>query len=1026
MTGPGPAVLADRLSAPSGTVTFLFTDVEGSTRLLERLRGDYSIVLAEQRDLMRAAFERWDGFEVDTQGDSFFVAFPRAIDAVQCAVEAQREISAHSWPQSAEVRVRMGIHTGEPVISQTGYIGMDVHRAARIGAAGHGGQILLSGTTHQLVAHELPDGVDLLDLGEHRLKDVRRPIPIYQVVAPGLLAAHPPLRTLETGDEPPTPGEPPYLGLHHFDVEDHERFFGRARLTRQVADRVQDKRFLAIVGASGSGKSSLARAGLVPELVSGSQPHWLIHVLTPTARPLEALALAMMRGSESVTPIETLEGDLRSSPRSLHLAAMRLVGADRGARRRVIVLVDQLEEVFTLCRDEEEAGQFFGGLIAAATAPDGPVTVVVTLRADFYAHCAAFPALRRAIAQDQEYIGLLSPAELRQAIEEPARNGGWEFAPGLVDLILHEVGEEPGALPLLSHALLETWRRRRGTVMTLKSYWESGGVRGAIARTADRVYEHELTPDQQAIARSIFLRLTQLGEGTQETRRRVDREELVPAAAGGRQQLEAVLARLVEARLVTVSDGYVDVAHEALIREWPALRSWLDADREGLRVHRHLTDSATDWVSSGRDPGELYRGARLAAADSWRRDGSLELTAREQEFLAASLDKRDAELEEERRRVTAQRQLERRARVRLIALGIAIVLFASAAGYGAWAVGEAQVPRVALMKTGIGALASLIEDGFDRAVSDFGLAGREVVYDEHEGGQAELRTLAEQGTDMIFVTGGLWEPEPIVTAYPDTHFVFPFDLGVDQPNASIPVVAEPEGSFLAGAAAALKSETGVVGFVGGYDDWFIWPFHAGFDAGARAVDPNIRVLAVYLAAPPDLPAFDSPPLALEAATAMYGDGADVIFHAAGDAGIGVFEAAVQESSSDRHLWAIGVDSDQVESVTQLPGVIDPAAWQRHILTSMIKRQDLIVYEILEDFARGEVRSGARNFSLESGAVDISYTGGFIDDIRPRIEALRDSINDGEIDVPCIPADRVEVAREVYGMTNDSCSHVEEP
>ena len=196
MTGPAPTVLADRLSAPSGTVTFLFTDVEGSTRLLERLRGDYSTVLADQRDLMRAAFGRWNGFEVDTQGDSFFVAFPRAMDAVQCAVEAQREISPHSWPQGADVRVRMGIHTGEPVIARTGYVGMDVHRAARIGAAGHGGQILLSGTTRQLVAHELPDGVDLLDLGEHRFKDVRRPIPIYQVVAPGLIAAHPPLRTL--------------------------------------------------------------------------------------------------------------------------------------------------------------------------------------------------------------------------------------------------------------------------------------------------------------------------------------------------------------------------------------------------------------------------------------------------------------------------------------------------------------------------------------------------------------------------------------------------------------------------------------------------------------------------------------------------------------------------------------------------------------------------------------------------------------------------------------------------------------
>ena len=202
-----------RPSAPTGTVTFLFTDIEGSTRLLEQLRGDYATVLAEQRELLREAFARWNGFEVDTQGDSFFVAFPRAMDAVCCAVEAQRAIAAHQWPQRVEVRIRMGLHTGEPVMARTGYVGMDVHRAARIGAAGHGGQILLSGTTRDLVAHDLPDGFSLIDLGEHRLKDVRQPIPIFELTATGLRAEHPPLRTLETGDEPPSPGERRYMGL---------------------------------------------------------------------------------------------------------------------------------------------------------------------------------------------------------------------------------------------------------------------------------------------------------------------------------------------------------------------------------------------------------------------------------------------------------------------------------------------------------------------------------------------------------------------------------------------------------------------------------------------------------------------------------------------------------------------------------------------------------------------------------------------------------------------------------------------
>ena len=151
---------------PTGTVTFLFTDIEGSTRLLERLRQEYADLLAEQRRLLRAAFAEWNGFEVDTQGDSFFVAFPRAVDALQCTVEAQRAIAAHTWPQGVQLRVRMALHTGEPLVQRTGYVGMDVHRAARIGSAAHGGQVLVSGSTRELVTADMPTGMDLIALGK--------------------------------------------------------------------------------------------------------------------------------------------------------------------------------------------------------------------------------------------------------------------------------------------------------------------------------------------------------------------------------------------------------------------------------------------------------------------------------------------------------------------------------------------------------------------------------------------------------------------------------------------------------------------------------------------------------------------------------------------------------------------------------------------------------------------------------------------------------------------------------------------
>ena len=175
-----------RVTRPTGTVTFLFTDIEGSTRLLEQLRGRYAEVLADHRGIMRDAFEEWHGHEIDTQGDSFFVAFARASDALRCAIDAQRAITAWNWPDDLDVRVRMGIHTGEPVVAAVGYVGMDVHRAARIASTGHGGQILMSGTTHDLVADELPADIRLQDLGTHSLKDIKTEIRLFQVTAAGL------------------------------------------------------------------------------------------------------------------------------------------------------------------------------------------------------------------------------------------------------------------------------------------------------------------------------------------------------------------------------------------------------------------------------------------------------------------------------------------------------------------------------------------------------------------------------------------------------------------------------------------------------------------------------------------------------------------------------------------------------------------------------------------------------------------------------------------------------------------------
>jgi WD40 repeat protein/DNA-binding SARP family transcriptional activator len=467
-------------------------------------------------------------------------------------------------------------------------------------------------------------------------------------------------------DRPPAPGAPPFKGLHFFDVNDSHLFFGREMLTARLAGHLLERHFLAVVvGASGSGKSSIVRAGLIPalqrgeSLVDGTKPpaesqDWLVHIITPTAHPLEALAASLCRETESVTAAATLQDDLAKDTRSLHLFAKRLT--EERQAPRLLLVVDQFEELFTHCDDRVERTSFIDNLMTAVSPKlDGPTTVVITLRADFYAHCAEHAELREALARNQEYIGPMNSQELRRAIEEPARKGGWDFQPGLVDLLLRDVRGEPGALPLLSHALLETWNRRSGRTLTLKGYAQAGGVRGAIAKTAETVFNQQLAEPQQAITRGIFIRLTDLGEETQDTRRRAALVELNPA---GRDpgEVEMVLNQLANARLITISEEWAEVAHEALIREWPRLREWLAEDREGLLIHRHLTLAAQEWEAMERDPGELYRGSRLAQAAEWAEGHASEMNPLERNFLQASSDL--AKQKEAEREVRRQSELE--------------------------------------------------------------------------------------------------------------------------------------------------------------------------------------------------------------------------------------------------------------------------------------------------------------------------------------------------------------------------------
>ena len=444
----------------------------------------------------------------------------------------------------------------------------------------------------------------------------------------------------------------PYRGLESFDAEHAEYFFGREDDTAHVLEMLRSGRFVAVLGPSGSGKSSLVRAGVVHALQCGRLPGsetWTTRVFRPGAHPLTVLAAQLARVFPEKSMQRTLD-ELGDDERTLDLA-VTLAFAEQPHDGRLVLVADQFEEAFTLCTDEEERQAFIANLLYAATIPGGRVAVILAMRADFYHLCANNPDLRTLVASRQFLVGPLSADGLRRAIEEPARRVGVELETGLLETILADIGDRPGTLPLLQHMLFEVWQRRRGRMLTLEAYVASGKLEGALAKRANAVYE-AMPAHEQEIARRVLLRLVQPGEGTEDTRRRAAIGELV-RRDDERDVVEGVVEALAGERLVTpdhdeVSGArVVDITHEALIRGWPELRSWIAEDRDRLRAHRRLTETALDWDRNGRDDGLLYRGARLAEWDD--RDLG-DLNDLEQAFLAASRQRQHRERAASRRR----------------------------------------------------------------------------------------------------------------------------------------------------------------------------------------------------------------------------------------------------------------------------------------------------------------------------------------------------------------------------------------
>lgn len=470
----------------------------------------------------------------------------------------------------------------------------------------------------------------------------------------------------------------PYRGLEPFQAEHSEWFFGRSRLTEMLVRRVTagPPGLVVVVGPSGSGKSSVLRAGLLAAFC-GNAPEmdrWQSVLLIPGRHPISALATQLAVVGDVAA--DGVEADLWTQPaHAARRIRQRLAG-------HLLIVVDQFEEIFTACADPAEREAF----LTALQELSGPaeVRVVAGMRADFYPEALRWPLLAQALQDNQVTVGPMTEDELRQAIVEPARLAGMDFESGLTHVLLRDLAPgsatrgtgEVGALPLLSHALLATWEQGRQRTMTIADYAATGGIHGAIAQTADAVYTG-LTEAERALVRRLFLRLVQVGDNTPDTRRRVQLEELTGGPEDDRYaQTRKVLGRYVDQRLITADADGVEISHEALLQTWPRLRHWIDTDRSGHRLHRQLTEAARQWHDAGRDPDALYRGVRLDAVVDWvtNQDQRGELNQLEQQFVDAGVRAHHAERLRERRRT-------RRLRYLAAALGVLLLVSAGATGY---------------------------------------------------------------------------------------------------------------------------------------------------------------------------------------------------------------------------------------------------------------------------------------------------------------------------------------------------------
>ncbi|MEG4303636.1 nSTAND1 domain-containing NTPase, partial [Microcoleus sp. D3_18a_C4] len=480
----------------------------------------------------------------------------------------------------------------------------------------------------------------------------------------------------------------PYQGLSAFKEEDADFFFGQEKFVNKLVEVTQTQPLVAVVGPSGSGKSSVVYAGLIPKL--RKEGNWLIESFRPGKEPFLPLASALVRQLEpeagetqQLREAVGLTGDLQNGRITLQQVVSRIL--ERNPGKRLLLVADQFEELYTLCQVKEEQERFANELLTAIAQQN--ITLVLTLRADFYGYVLSYRPFRDALQEfTPQLLSSMKREELQAAIELPAQKLAVQLEPQLTQRILDDVGQEPGNLPLLEFALTRLWEKQQNRELTHQAYEEIGGVKKAIANHAEQVYQ-QLSETEKKQAQRIFVQLVRPGEGTEDTRRVATRAEVGEDNWNLVSYLAGYQARLVVTGRQEQEDT-VEVVHEALIREWGTLREWMNANRQFRTWQERLKMGLREWKNNNHDSGGLLRGTSLTVAEDWLRKRADEMTHEERDFIQVSVKERDRERQKKQRR----RQLTI---VGLSGFSAIALVLAGLAGFGWWRAAITQINSLA-------------------------------------------------------------------------------------------------------------------------------------------------------------------------------------------------------------------------------------------------------------------------------------------------------------------------------------------